>query len=133
MPENWRGIWVEIRFQVYNGLIVGGSAAMVLLLGKGGIALPPTDRWLLVLLLCLFIVPAGVTLLQRGPLYLPAAEVGLLRALGAGHWQVLDGAAPGSASVLRSAADAPAGTQLRIRVSDGALGAVSSGREDGAS
>ena len=47
--------------------------------------------------------------------------------------QVLDGAAPGSASVLRSAADAPAGTQLRIRVSDGALGAVSSGREDGAS
>ena len=43
--------------------------------------------------------------------------------------QVLDGAG----AVLRSAADAPAGTQLRIRVSDGALGAVSSGREDGAS
>ena len=42
--------------------------------------------------------------------------------------QVLDGAG----AVLRSAADAPAGTQLRIRVSDGALGAVSSGREDGA-
>ena len=63
---------------VFNGLIVGGSAAMVLLLGEGGIALPPIDRWLLVVLLCLFIVPAGVTLLQRGPLYLPAAEVGLL-------------------------------------------------------
>ncbi|APE30777.1 EamA family transporter [Halomonas aestuarii] len=63
---------------VFNGLIVGGSAAMVLLLGKGGIAMPPIDRWLLVALLCLFIVPAGVTLLQRGPLYLPAAEVGLL-------------------------------------------------------
>ena len=43
--------------------------------------------------------------------------------------QVLDG----SASVLRSTADAPAGTPLRIRVSDGAVGAVSSGREDGAS
>ena len=40
--------------------------------------------------------------------------------------QVLDG----SAAVLRSTADAPAGTPLRIRVSDGAIGAVSSGRED---
>lgn len=40
--------------------------------------------------------------------------------------QVLDG----SATVLRSTADAPAGTALRIRLSDGAVGAVSSGRED---
>ncbi|MEQ6917770.1 DMT family transporter [Halomonas aquatica] len=63
---------------VFNGLIVGGGAAMALLLGKEGIAMPPIDRWLLVVLLCLLIVPAGVTLLQRGPLYLPAAEVGLL-------------------------------------------------------
>lgn len=37
-----------------------------------------------------------------------------------------------SATVLRSTADAPAGTTLRIRLSDGAVGAVSSGREDGA-
>jgi len=36
----------------------------------------------------------------------------------------------GSAAVLRSAADAPAGTRLRIRVSDGAVGAVSTGWED---
>lgn len=63
---------------VFNGLIVGGGAALVLLLGGGGIVMPPIDRWLLVVLLCLFIVPTGVTLLQRGPLYLPAAEVGLL-------------------------------------------------------
>jgi len=63
---------------VFNGLIVGGGAALVLHLGGGGFAMPPIDRWLLVVLLCLFIVPAGVTLLQRGPLYLPAAEVGLL-------------------------------------------------------
>jgi drug/metabolite transporter (DMT)-like permease len=63
---------------VFNGLIVGGGAALVLLLGGGGFEMPPIDRWLLVVLLCLFIVPAGVTLLQRGPLYLPAAEVGLL-------------------------------------------------------
>ncbi|MDR9439434.1 MAG: DMT family transporter [Halomonas sp.] len=63
---------------VFNGLIVGGGAALVLLLGGGGIDMPPIDRWLLVVLLCLFIVPTGVTLLQRGPLYLPAAEVGLL-------------------------------------------------------
>ena len=38
----------------------------------------------------------------------------------------------GSVAVLRSAADAPAGARLRIRVSDGAVGAVSTGREDGA-
>ena len=38
----------------------------------------------------------------------------------------------GEAAVLRSTADAPAGTTLRIRLSDGAVGAVSSGREDGA-
>jgi len=37
----------------------------------------------------------------------------------------------GSIAVLRSAADAPVGTRLRIRVSDGAVGAVSTGREDG--
>lgn len=42
--------------------------------------------------------------------------------------QVLDGLA----TVLRSATDAPADTRLRIRLSDGAVGAVSSGREDGA-
>ncbi|WP_372613070.1 DMT family transporter, partial [Halomonas sp.] len=63
---------------VFNGLIVGGGAALVLLLGGSGIEMPPIDRWLLVVLLCLGIVPSGVTLLQRGPLYLPAAEVGLL-------------------------------------------------------
>lgn len=34
-------------------------------------------------------------------------------------------------SVLRTTGEAPAGTQLRIRLSDGAIGAVSSGREDG--
>ena len=36
----------------------------------------------------------------------------------------------GAAAVLRSTADAPAGTALRIRLSDGALGAVSSGTEN---
>jgi exodeoxyribonuclease VII large subunit len=39
----------------------------------------------------------------------------------------------GSIAVLRSAADAAAGTRLRIRVSDGAVGAVSTGLEIGAS
>ncbi len=38
----------------------------------------------------------------------------------------------GEAAVLRTTADAPAGTTLRIRLSDGAVGAVSTGREDGA-
>jgi exodeoxyribonuclease VII large subunit len=45
--------------------------------------------------------------------------------------QRIDGATDGSATVLRSVADAPAGAQLRIRVSNGALGAVSTGREEG--
>ena len=36
----------------------------------------------------------------------------------------------GTAAVLRSATEAPAGTALRIRLSDGAVGAVSSGLED---
>ena len=40
--------------------------------------------------------------------------------------------ADGSAAILRSTADAPAGTPLRIRLSDGAVGAVSTGVEDGA-
>ena len=39
---------------------------------------------------------------------------------------------PGPAAILRSTADAPAGTALRIRVADGAIGAVSTGLEDGA-
>ena len=34
------------------------------------------------------------------------------------------------AAVLRSTDNAPSGTQLRIRLSDGAVGAVSTGRED---
>jgi len=38
----------------------------------------------------------------------------------------------GRGEVLRKTADAPAGTALRIRLSDGAVGAVSSGAEDGA-
>ena len=41
--------------------------------------------------------------------------------------QVLDGAAPGA--VLRSVNEAPEGTGLRVRVGDGALGAVSKGKE----
>ena len=63
---------------VFNGLIVGGGTALVLFLGEVEAAILPIDRWLLMALLCLCIVPAGVTLLQRGPLYLPAAEAGLL-------------------------------------------------------
>lgn len=61
----------------FNGLIVGGGASLVLLLGDG-VALPSPNQLAVVGVLCLVIVPCGVTLLQRGPLYLPAAEVGLL-------------------------------------------------------
>ncbi len=43
--------------------------------------------------------------------------------------QALDG--PAAGTVLRSTSAAPAGTRLRIRVADGALGATSSGPTDG--
>ncbi|MDA3640912.1 exodeoxyribonuclease VII large subunit [Mycobacterium xenopi] len=39
--------------------------------------------------------------------------------------------ASGPAAILRSAADAPAGTRLRVRVSDGAVAAISEGPTDG--
>ncbi|AKN16374.1 exodeoxyribonuclease VII large subunit [Mycobacterium haemophilum] len=42
-----------------------------------------------------------------------------------------DGAQTGPAAVLRSVDDAPAGTRLRVRVSDGAIVAISEGRADG--
>lgn len=42
------------------------------------------------------------------------------------------GADGGAEGILRSTADAPAGTQLRIRVADGAVGATSTGPTDGA-
>mgnify|MGYP003531220372 FL=1 len=46
--------------------------------------------------------------------------------------QTVDPTGAGAAAVLRSTADAPDGTTLRIRLADGAIGAVSTGREDGA-
>ncbi|MDT0500684.1 MULTISPECIES: DMT family transporter [unclassified Halomonas] len=62
------------------GGIVAAVAGLYGLMGAG-IALPhgTTLAWLLVL--CLGLLPLGFTLLQRGPLYLPAAEVGLLMLL----------------------------------------------------
>ncbi|UYG02722.1 DMT family transporter [Halomonas sp. LR3S48] len=63
-----------------SGLIVAATAALFGLAG-GGIALPPADSLLLLVLLCLVLLPLGFTLIQRGPLYLPAAEVGLLMLL----------------------------------------------------
>ncbi|MDN6322807.1 MAG: DMT family transporter [Halomonas sp.] len=62
---------------VFNGLIVGSGAGLFWLAG-GDTTLPAANQLGVVILLCLIIVPCGVTLLQRGPLYLPSAEVGLL-------------------------------------------------------
>ncbi|MDN3560971.1 DMT family transporter [Vreelandella neptunia] len=62
---------------VFNGLIVGSTAGLFWLAGSEP-ALPAVNELAVVILLCLIIVPCGVTLLQRGPLYLPSAEVGLL-------------------------------------------------------
>ncbi|MCL1486081.1 MULTISPECIES: DMT family transporter [unclassified Marinobacter] len=62
---------------VFNGIIIGSVAGLFWLAGNEP-ALPERSQLAVVVLLCLVIVPCGVTLLQRGPLYLPAAEVGLL-------------------------------------------------------
>lgn len=63
-----------------SGLIVAATVGLFGLAG-GGIALPPADSLLLLVLLCLVLLPLGFSLIQRGPLYLPAAEVGLLMLL----------------------------------------------------
>jgi drug/metabolite transporter (DMT)-like permease len=62
---------------VFSGLIVGSVAGLLWLAGNEP-TLPTINQLSVVILLCLIIVPCGVTLLQRGPLYLPSAEVGLL-------------------------------------------------------
>lgn len=63
---------------VFNGLVVGSVAGIFWLTGSESTTLPAINQLAVVILLCLMIVPCGVTLLQRGPLYLPSAEVGLL-------------------------------------------------------
>ncbi|MGP9568170.1 DMT family transporter [Halomonas sp. AOP5-B2-8] len=62
---------------VFNGIIVGSVAGLFWLAGSET-TLPTVNQLSVVVLLCLIILPCGVTLLQRGPLYLPSAEVGLL-------------------------------------------------------
>ncbi len=57
------------------------------------------------------------------------ATLGPAATLARGYAVVQDG----SGAVLRSVADAPAGAALRIRLADGAVGAVSTGPEDGVS
>ncbi|MBS4730663.1 exodeoxyribonuclease VII large subunit [Mycobacterium sp. SM1] len=59
------------------------------------------------------------------------ATVGPAATLARGYAVVQAVSAEGVRSVLRSVNDAPAGTRLRVRVSDGALAAVSEGLTDG--
>jgi exodeoxyribonuclease VII large subunit len=63
-----------------------------------------------------------------------AARLGALgpaATLARGYAVVQTVPAAGPATVLRSAADAPAGTHLRVRVADGAVAALSEGPTDG--
>ncbi|MFC3284917.1 DMT family transporter [Litchfieldella rifensis] len=59
-------------------LTLSGLLVAVCALLAGGIVMPPPESATLLVLLCLILLPLGFTLIQRGPLYLPAAEVGLL-------------------------------------------------------
>jgi drug/metabolite transporter (DMT)-like permease len=63
-----------------SGLIVATSAGLYGLMGPG-LAPPAGQSLLWLVVLCLVLLPLGFTLIQRGPLYLPAAEVGLLMLL----------------------------------------------------
>ncbi|MCG5430851.1 exodeoxyribonuclease VII large subunit [Mycobacterium sp. MYCO198283] len=58
------------------------------------------------------------------------AALGPAATLARGYAVVQTIGADGATAVLRHTADAPTGTRLRVRVSDGAVAAVSSGRED---
>ena len=59
------------------------------------------------------------------------ATLGPAATLARGYAVVQTVPAAGPAAVLRSVNDAPAGTRLRVRVSDGAVAATSEGRTDG--
>lgn len=65
---------------VLSGLVVVGIA-LPLGMAEGGFALPSMEQAGWLALLCLILLPLGFTLIQRGPLYLPAAEVSLLMLL----------------------------------------------------
>ena len=58
------------------------------------------------------------------------ATLGPAATLARGYAVVQAVAADGSATVLRSTADAPAGTRLRVRVGDGAVTALSEGEDE---
>ena len=59
------------------------------------------------------------------------ATLGPAATLARGYAVVQTVPAAGPGAVLRSVNDAPAGTRLRVRVSDGAVAAISEGRTDG--
>lgn len=59
------------------GLMVAAVAFVVSGFGAR-LIMPPQASWVWLVVLCLGLLPLGFTLIQRGPLYLPAADVGLL-------------------------------------------------------
>lgn len=62
------------------GLIVATVAFVASGFGAR-LIVPSPASWAWLLLLCIGLLPLGFTLIQRGPLYLPAADVGLLMLL----------------------------------------------------
>lgn len=58
-----------------SGLMLAVLAPWI---ASGGLGLPDAAQTGWLILLCLILLPVGFTLVQRGPLYLPAAEVSLL-------------------------------------------------------
>ncbi len=66
---------------VLSGLLVAGASLLAGLVVGDAVIMPSVSQAGYLALLCLVLLPLGFTLIQRGPLYLPAADVSLLMLL----------------------------------------------------
>ncbi|GAB2802865.1 DMT family transporter [Halomonas shantousis] len=66
---------------VLSGLLVAAVSLMATVSSEAELLLPSAIQAAYLALLCLILLPLGFTLIQRGPLYLPAADVSLLMLL----------------------------------------------------
>lgn len=66
---------------VLSGLLVAGASLLAGLAAGDAVVMPSAAQAGYLALLCLVLLPLGFTLIQRGPLYLPAADVSLLMLL----------------------------------------------------
>ncbi|MHB0775785.1 DMT family transporter [Halomonas sp. WWR20] len=66
---------------VLAGLLVAAGSLLATVMSEAELLVPSREQTAYLVLLCLLLLPLGFTLIQRGPLYLPAADVSLLMLL----------------------------------------------------